>query len=117
LVATVATSFSDALSGHDLHLATADRDDCLRILREWLRSENAANPLDVVSIATFGPVDLTSGRLAVSTPKVEWRGLSWVDLCRDTLPNAHVVIETTPTPPPSLKLSSAPDEERRPWPT
>ncbi len=67
--------------GRDPHLiATGDPHETTPLIEKYLLAAHEAQPLDAVAIASFGPLEIATGRIALSTPKISWRGFSWTEL-------------------------------------
>ncbi len=60
-------------------LATTTPDDTLPRVMDWLAERHATTPLSAIGVASFGPIDFSQRRIASTTPKIPWRGASWVD--------------------------------------
>lgn len=61
-------------------IATGDPGDTAALMETFLRAAHQEQALDAVAIASFGPLHLSDGRIALTTPKVAWRGFSWTEL-------------------------------------
>ncbi len=44
---------------------------------DWFKQRHEESPLTAFGVASFGPVDIPSTSVAMTTPKSAWRGFSW----------------------------------------
>lgn len=58
---------------------TTTPEETLPRVMTWLQERHREVPLDALGIASFGPVNLTTWSVEVTTPKKAWRGVSWRD--------------------------------------
>lgn len=93
MVCAAARSAAAIRAADRLVIPTADPEATGERLGRWLRSVTTEAPVDAVGIASFGPLDLASGRIG-RTPKPGWEGFSWPDLVDRWVPGATVAVET-----------------------
>ena len=75
-------------------IATGDPRETGPLIATFLRAAQQEEPLDAVAIASFGPLDVATGSIAPTTPKISWRGFSWTDLVATIDVDIPVLLDT-----------------------
>ncbi len=76
-VCALGTSFEEVFDAEKLSVPSASPRETMTQIFDWIDARRDGAPLDAIGVGTFGPVDLVTGRISASTPKIAWRGFSW----------------------------------------
>ncbi len=93
-VCALGTSFEEVFDAEKLIVPSASPRETMTQMFDWIDARRDGAALDAVGVGTFGPVDLATGRIATSTPKIAWRGFSWSEAIRDRFGDVSVAIDT-----------------------
>lgn len=94
IVLAVARSWRDACEGDRMVVATRSPTETLDEIGQWFEQRHAREPLVAVGVASFGPLDFANLAISRSTPKEEWRGISWADTLRHHLGDLPIALDT-----------------------
>ena len=87
-------SRADAQGRDPRLIATGDPRETGPLIEAFVRAAHHEHALDAVAIASFGPLDIATGRIALSTPKISWRGFSWTELVAAVDADLPVFLDT-----------------------
>jgi len=87
-------SRADAQGRDPRLIATGDPRETGPLIEAFVRAAHHEQALDAVAIASFGPLDIATGRIALSTPKISWRGFSWTELVASVDAELPVFLDT-----------------------
>lgn len=78
-VCAVGSSWQEVAESEKLFLATETPEVTMRLALDFFLERSRGRRFDAIGVGTFGPVDLATTRISLSTPKVAWRGADWAD--------------------------------------
>jgi fructokinase len=87
-------SWRDVRSGPKHVVPTTTPDETMPAVTEWLRAVSGPGRFAAIGVASFGPLDLGTGRISSSTPKREWIGFDWRSAFAGSFPGVPVCIDT-----------------------
>ena len=93
-VCALGTSFEQIVDAEKLIVPTTSPRETMTQVLDWIDARRGGAALDAVGVGTFGPVDLATGRIATSTPKIAWRGFSWREAIADRFGDVTVAVDT-----------------------
>ena len=93
-VCAVGDSWNDVMASEKFVVATTSPEATLGRVLDWLAARHGETPLAAIGVASFGPLDLAKGRIARSTPKIEWRAFDWIDAIAQRFDDLPVALDT-----------------------
>ncbi len=78
MVLAVGRSWEEVRDAPRHLLPTTTPADTLPRVMDWLAAHHERTPLAAIGVASFGPIDFARRCIGETTPKVPWRGASWV---------------------------------------
>jgi fructokinase len=77
IVCSVGSDWREIYRSEKFVVTTKSPIETMAQILDWFELQNLRSPLSAIGIASFGPIDLEKKIIAMSTPKKNWRGLSW----------------------------------------
>ncbi len=93
-VCALGTSFEEIVDAEKLSVPSASPRETMTQIFDWIDARRNGATLDAIGVGTFGPVDLATGRISASTPKIAWRGFSWPEAITDRFGGVMVAVDT-----------------------
>jgi fructokinase len=93
-VCALGSSFEEIAEAEKLIVSSATPNETVTRIFEWFDAQREGAPLDAVGVGTFGPVDLASGHISPSTPKIAWREFSWYEAINARWGHVTVALDT-----------------------
>ncbi|MGC2484761.1 MAG: ROK family protein [Acidimicrobiales bacterium] len=93
-VAALGSSFEEIAGAHELIVPSTSPRETVNHIFDSFDDQRGGAPLAAIGIGTFGPVDLASGRISMSTPKIAWRGFSWHEAIKERWGDVAVALDT-----------------------
>ncbi len=93
-VCALGSTFEEISDGPRLIVFSSTPLETVTHIFDWLDAQRGGAPLNAIGVGTFGPVDLTAGRISTSTPKIAWRGFSWYEAIKGRFGDVTVAVDT-----------------------
>jgi fructokinase len=93
-VCAVGASWREVQESEKLVIPTTTPAETMARVLDWLDERHHEAPLAAIGVASFGPLDLATKRIAESTPKLPWRGLDWQGVIQERFANMPVALDT-----------------------
>ena len=93
-VCALGSSVEEITDGPKLIVPSPSPLETVNDIFDWIDDRRGGASLEAIGVGTFGPVDLTAGRISRSTPKIAWRGFSWSEAIQDRFGEITVAVDT-----------------------
>lgn len=94
VVCALGRSWLEIRAAEKFVVPTTSPDVTTSSVMNWFEAQSSNIPLAAIGIATFGPIDFSTGIVTSTTPKTAWRGLNWSEVVTQRLPRTAVGIDT-----------------------
>jgi fructokinase len=104
IVCSVGNDWKEIRDSLTFVVGTKSPHETMTKVMAWFARRHSEEPLTAFGIGSFGPVDLTTMTIEMTTPKTAWRGFNWrstIEECFDYIPvgfdtdtNAAVLAES-----------------------
>jgi fructokinase len=93
IVCAVGSSWSEIHAGSKLVIPTLSPEETMPEVVDWFIRQSEGR-LEAIGVASFGPLDFTSGCISVTSPKTAWRGFNWRSAFKNAFPECVVALGT-----------------------
>jgi len=93
-VCALGSTFEEISAGPRLSVSSSSPLEAVTRIFDWIDDQRAGATLDAFGVGTFGPVDLRTARICASTPKIAWRGFSWLEAIKSRFGDVALALDT-----------------------